>query len=293
MRDAGAGVDGGAVAGIPPAATSRSGRTKSSGIAVGLHVGRTIRHGGARMAETPTIVFADGAAKGNPGPGGWGVIVVTSAGEVHELGGGERHTTNNRMELTAALEALRHLGSGSGPVAVYTDSAYVIRGIRDWIHNWRRRGWRSSTGSDVLNRDLWEALAAAEQRTGDVTWHYVPGHSGVPGNERADEIADAWAVGKRPALYRGPLIRYAVAVHDIPDDTRVPERSSGTRSSARRSAPHSYLSLVDGQPARHATWAECERRVKGRSGARFKKAMTAAEEEAILRSWGFSPDDVA
>jgi ribonuclease HI len=245
------------------------------------------------MAEEATIVFADGAAKGNPGPGGWGAIVVMPDGEVTELGGGARHTTNNRMELTAAIEALRHVGTSRGPVAVHTDSSYVIRGIREWIHNWRRRGWRSASGGDVLNRDLWEALAAVAERTGDVSWHYVPGHRGIPGNERADEIADAHAAGRRPVLYRGPLIRYGIPVLDVPDDTRVPARRSGTRTSARRTAPHSYLSLVDGRPARHATWTECERRVKGRSGARFKKAMTAAEEEAILRGWGFSPDDLA
>jgi ribonuclease HI len=244
------------------------------------------------MAEMPTVVFADGAAKGNPGPGGWGAIVVTPAGQVTELGGGARHTTNNRMELTAAIEALRHVHSSPGPVAVHTDSAYVIRGIREWIHGWRRRGWRTAQGGDVVNRDLWETLAAAERATGPVAWHYVAGHSGIPGNERADEIANAFATGRRPTLYRGPLVRYDVAVLDVPDDTSVPERRAGAAPRGRRAAPHSYLSLVDGRPARHPTWAECERRVKGRSGARFKKAMSAEEEAAILRSWGFSTADL-
>ena len=237
----------------------------------------------------PIVVFADGAAKGNPGPGGWGAVVVTPDGRVTELGGAERHTTNNRMELTAVIEALRSLGAPQLPVAVHTDSAYVIRGIREWIHGWRRRGWRTAAGGDVLNRDLWEKLATLAARM-NVTWHYVAGHSGVPGNERVDEIATAFAEGRRPTLYRGPLIRYAVPVLDIPDDTAVPARSS--RSAGRKAAPYSYLSLVDGKPARHATWAECERRVKGRSGALCKKAMSAADEDAILRSWGFSPRDV-
>jgi ribonuclease HI len=243
--------------------------------------------------EPETVVFADGAAKGNPGPGGWGAIVVTPAGEVTELGGRAAHTTNNRMELTAAIEALRHVGAAPGRVAVHTDSTYVLRGIREWIHAWRRSGWRTRDGRDVQNRDLWEALAAAAARAGDVAWHYVRGHRGIPGNERVDAIANAFAAGKRPQLYRGPLVRYDVAVHDVPEDTRVPARTPGAASSGRRAAPHSYLSLVDGRPARHATWPECERRVKGRSGARFKKAMSAADEEAILRSWGFGPDDVA
>ncbi len=244
------------------------------------------------MAEMPTVVFADGAAKGNPGPGGWGAVVVTPDGQVTELGGGERHTTNNRMELTAAIEALRHVGPTTHEVALYTDSTYVIRGIREWIHAWRRRGWRTADGGDVVNRDLWEALAAAERRVGRVTWHYVRGHAGVPGNERVDEIANTFAAGRRPALYRGPLVRYGVAVLDLPDDTRPPPRSSAARSRSRAATPYSYLSVVDGRPARHATWAECERRVKGRSGARFKKAMTPDEEAAILRAWGFAPEDV-
>jgi ribonuclease HI len=244
------------------------------------------------MAELPTIVFADGAAKGNPGPGGWGAIVVTPGGHVTELGGAEGHTTNNRMELTAVIEALRYVGASEGPIAVHTDSTYVIRGIREWIHGWRRRGWRTAEGGDVLNRDIWETLANVEKRAGKVEWHFVRGHQGIPGNERVDEIANANAAGKRPELYRGPLVRYDVAVMDIPEDTRVPARKSGGSSGGKKSAPHSYLSVVDGRPARHATWAECERRVKGRSGARFKKAMSAAEESAILRDWGFSSDDL-
>src|SRR2546426_5075681 len=156
------------------------------------------------MAEMSTVVFADGAAKGNPGPGGWGAIVVTPDGQVTELGGGTRHTTNNRMELTAAIEALQHVGAAGGPVAVHTDSTYVIRGIQQWIHGWRRRGWRTAAGGDVSNRDLWEALAAVAGRMEALEWHYVRGHHGVAGNERADEIANAHAAGRRPALYRGP-----------------------------------------------------------------------------------------
>lgn len=245
------------------------------------------------MADMPHVLFADGAAKGNPGPGGWGVVLVTATGEVSELGGRERHTTNNRMELTAAIEALRALRGRPGEVALHTDSTYVIRGIREWIHGWRRRGWRTADGKDVLNRDLWETLAgldAGRAATGKVAWHYVRGHTGVPGNERVDEIADAFATGQRPTLYHGPLIRYGVAVLDLPEDRALPARAPGARGA--KAKPHSYLSLVDGRPARHATWAECERRVKGRSGARFKKAMSAAEEATILRGWGVSPDDL-
>ena len=117
------------------------------------------------MSEMPIVAFADGAAKGNPGPGGWGAIVVGPSGEVTELGGRVAHTTNNRMEMTAVIEALRRVRDVPGPVAMHTDSTYVIRGIREWIHAWRRRGWKTIEGKDVVNRDLWEELAARPGRS--------------------------------------------------------------------------------------------------------------------------------
>ena len=238
-------------------------------------------------ATPPLVVFTDGAAKGNPGPGGWGAIIATADGRVTELGGGSRHTTNNQMELTAVIEALRHLRTTAGTIALHTDSTYVIRGITEWIRGWRRRGWTTADGKPVLNRDLWEALAelVAARGRGGIAWHYVRGHTAVPGNERADEIAVAFAAGQRPDLYDGPLLRYPIAIHDVPEDTSLPARSDRNSRSAKAPA-YSYLSLVNGQPMRHTTWADCERRVKGVSGARFKKAMSAAEESAILAAWG-------
>jgi len=238
----------------------------------------------------PIIVFTDGAAKGNPGPGGWGVVIVTPAGQVTELGArAAGTTTNNRMELTGAIEALAELESVPGPVAIYTDSTYVIQGIGAWIFGWRKRGWKTATGGDVLNRDLWEQLDSlvSARGKGSVKWHYVRGHAGTPGNERVDEIADGLAQGLPITLYRGPLIGYECAVLDLPSETSVPARSSSNGSGASRSkAPaYSYLSVVDGEFARHTTWAECERRVKGRAGARFKKAMSQADEAAIRREW--------
>lgn len=239
-------------------------------------------------------MFTDGAAKGNPGPGGWGAVIVTPAGEVTELGGrAAETTTNNRMELTAAIKALSALRGTPESVAIYTDSTYVIQGIRAWIFGWRKRGWKTAGGADVLNRDLWEQLDAlvAARGKGAVQWHYVRGHSGIPGNERVDEIADGLAHGREIALYRGPLIGYPCAVLDLPSDTIVPRRPAtpGGRGDARSKAPYSYLSVVDGELARHATWADCERRVKGRSGARFRKAMSPADEAAILRDWRIEP----
>jgi ribonuclease HI len=247
------------------------------------------------MTGHPIVVFTDGAAKGNPGPGGWGAVIVTPAGDVTELGAGAAETTtNNRMELTGAIKALSELRGVPGAVAIYTDSTYLIQGIRAWIFGWRQRGWKTATGGDVLNRDLWEQLddLVAARGRGTVAWHYVRGHAGTPGNERVDEIADGLAQGRAITLYRGPLIGYACAILDLPSDTSAPRRTpvAGGRGDSRSKAPYSYLSVVDGQLARHATWADCERRVKGRAGARFKKAMSQADEAAILRDWGIGPD---
>lgn len=245
-----------------------------------------------RAAEQPIVVFADGAAKGNPGPGGWGAVTVTPNGEVTELGGGSAHTTNNRMELAGVIEALGHLRERPGRVALYTDSTYVIRGITQWLRGWRRRDWKTATGTPVLNRAQWEALAAlvaTRGRAGAISWHYVRGHTGVPGNERVDAIADGHATGRHVPLYHGPLLRYPIAVLDVPADTHLPEPRPG--GAAKPKAAFSYLSLVDGQLVRHATWAECERRVKGRSGARFRKAASAVDEATILLAWGVSPEE--
>ena len=242
----------------------------------------------------PIVVFTDGAAKGNPGPGGWGVVVVTPDGQVTELGGYAAHSTNNRMELTGAINGLAEIQGMPGPVAVYTDSTYVIKGIREWIWAWRKRGWQTATGGEVMNRDLWERLGtlADARGRGGIAWHYVRGHVGTPGNERVDAIADGLAQQREVVLYRGPLDGYPLAVLDLPDDTSVPVRSASAGSSSKGKPAHSYLSVVDGQATRHATWADCERRVKGRSGARFKKAMSAADEVAILRGWNIDPDSL-
>ncbi|MEP7118114.1 MAG: ribonuclease HI [Acidobacteriota bacterium] len=249
------------------------------------------------MKEQPIVVFTDGASKGNPGPGGWGVVIVTPGGDVAELGGGAPLTTNNKMELTGAIQALTRLRGTSGPVSVYTDSTYVIQGIEQWVHNWRRRGWKTATGGEVANRDLWESLweLTTERGARTIAWHYVRGHVGTPGNERVDEIADAFATLKRVALYDGPLLSYGLPILDLPDDTSVPARSKPVAGSSGKSAKgpaYSYLSLVDGTPMRHATWAECERRVKGRSGARFKKAMSATDQADILSAWNVDPRDL-
>ena len=131
--------------------------------------------------------FTDGACRGNPGPGGWGVV-LRAGSNVKELFGGDPATTNNRMELRAAIEALTALKQPC-KVDLYTDSVYVRSGIMEWLPAWRARGWRTADKKPVKNQDLWEALSAQAARH-DVTWHWVKGHSGHPENERADELAN-------------------------------------------------------------------------------------------------------
>lgn len=131
--------------------------------------------------------FTDGACRGNPGPGGWGVVLSYN-GHVRELCGGEADTTNNRMEITAAIRALEALRERCR-VRVFTDSTYVKNGITQWLPNWRRRGWRTAGRKPVKNQDLWQDLASMTDRH-EVSWHWVKGHAGHPGNERADRLAN-------------------------------------------------------------------------------------------------------
>jgi len=141
---------------------------------------------GAMETGSNVEIFTDGACSGNPGPGGWGAILRWN-GEERELSGGEADTTNNRMELTAAIEALNALRR-TVRIDLYTDSTYVKDGITKWIHGWKAKGWKTASRKPVKNQDLWRALdeALAEHH---VTWHWVKGHSGHPENERADALA--------------------------------------------------------------------------------------------------------
>lgn len=140
-------------------------------------------------------IYSDGACEGNPGPGGWGVLIVEGDRRI-ELAGGESATTNNRMELTAAVEALRAT-EGAPMVTLYTDSQYLKLGITEWIRAWKRNGWRTADRKPVKNQDLWQALdaLAAGRR---IDWRWVRGHAGDPGNERADALARAAIADIRP-----------------------------------------------------------------------------------------------
>lgn len=236
------------------------------------------------MANDKVIVFTDGACSGNPGPGGWGAVLVSPLGKVVELGGAEGHTTNNRMELTAAAEALNALAKvkslSTREIRLYTDSQYVIKGITQWIHGWRKRDWKNQEGEDVSNRDLWEKLDEAA-KSFRVEWLYVPGHEGYPGNERCDQIAVAFSKGGAAVLYNGPRTEYRVDVNRVPNPSPLPDPARKAKKGAV-----TYLSYVDGKLNRDSDWKSCEARVKGRHGVKFKKVQSPEEEEAILKSWG-------
>jgi ribonuclease HI len=148
-------------------------------------------------------IFTDGSSRGNPGPGGWGAI-VSAKDEVRELGGREDNTTNNRMELSAAINALVYVDENDigTDVLVHTDSKYVIKGITSWVSGWKRNGWKTANKTDVINRDLWEALSFVSSGL-SIKWKYVEGHAGHPGNERCDQIATSFADNVVTQLYHG------------------------------------------------------------------------------------------
>jgi ribonuclease HI len=221
------------------------------------------------------IIFTDGACSGNPGPGGWASIVAFN-GQVIELGGSDSATTNNRMEMLASIRALQYASSADMPFIVYTDSKYVIDGVTKWSHQWRRNGWKTGAGDEVKNRDLWMELIESAQAL-KLTWVYVAGHSGIPGNERVDELAVAFSKNENVELFEGPLKDYPVSLEVSPTPV-----SKGVKIE-----PY-YLSYVDSQIFRDKTWDQCKARVSGRRGAKYKKIKNTQEEADTLKLWGLA-----
>ena len=283
--------------------------------------------------ESGHIIFTAGSSLGNPGPGGWAAIILlqnkSGRGRVFELGGRDKHTTNNRMELMALIEGLQRLAmlqgwteiqglalrinpqgqtlsqiqSGTlrinpkgstlylGDLTIYIDSSYVHKGATMWSHGWMKNGWQTKAKKDVENRDLWETLLPLleeRKKFGRIIWKHIPGHSGIAGNERADEIATGFAKGDDVELFEGDLENYSIDILNTAIDDDVALKRGATRAHSRAKA-HSYLSLVNGKVVRHTTWADCEKRVKGKAGARYKKALSIEDEKQILKMWGVHP----
>jgi ribonuclease HI len=244
------------------------------------------------------IAFCDGACSGNPGPGGWAALIWSvDSNQIWELGGGEDSTTNNRMEMTAALKALQFFqtqaNSSKDVLWLLSDSSYVVRGIEDWVPNWKARGWQKSDGEAVANVDLWKQLEAEAADVEKLKLVHIMGHSGVAENERVDEIAVAFSKKTSIKLFSGVKKDYPVAgffnlrgatvavwAKQIKDASQSgPKKKS---SSTPKGPGTYYVSVVKGEIQTHADWADCEKRVKGTSGARFKKVKNKEGEESFL-----------
>lgn len=221
-------------------------------------------------------IYCDGSSIGNPGPGGWGAV-ISNGRQVKELGGFEADTTNNRMELTAAVESLRAL-RGASSVTLHTDSSYVINGITKWVRGWLHNDWQTKEKKDVLNKDLWQELIQVTAKH-KVVWEHVRGHAGVRLNERVDILANGYARRKETILFSGTEVKYQEFLESMP-------KARVVRSwSAKNKKAYSYVSSVDGKVMAHTTWVECEKRVKGKKGVKYKKVFSKEEEVSLMSRW--------
>lgn len=234
-------------------------------------------------------IYTDGACSGNPGPGGYGSIIILDDNYVEELGDRSASTTNNRMELSAVIEALRkvkHLAKSVDQVDVYTDSVYVIKGITQWVFGWLKNNWKNAEDSEVVNQDLWKDLHQLVQLfPKKIKWSYVRGHNGDDGNERCDKIAVAFSKNDFVQLYSGDSKSYIFDVKKSPKVEPLPEGSWSKKDTSKKSW---YISYVNGSMFKDDTWSACEARVKGRSGAKFKKVSSIEEEKEVLSKWGYN-----
>jgi len=232
--------------------------------------------------------FTDGAASGNPGPAGWGAVMYKpqnkkhktqskdQGGYVQEIGGPIEDGTNNEAELTAAINVLKEVKNKSvETVTVYTDSSYLIDGATGWVYGWQKNGWKTQSGDSVKNQDLWKQIADLQTDL-SVNFEKVSGHAGVPANERADDIATDFAKRLDPNLYAGAVGDYAVSLK--PQTQEISDRPV-------------YLSCVDGVVKRHASWADCKKRVDGQD-AQYRKVQTKQQKQEVLDGWNKTVDDI-
>lgn len=232
--------------------------------------------------EKKITIFTDGAAKGNPGRGGFGAV-ISYEDTVFEIGAYKEHTTNNEMELKAVIEALKAIVGKGKSVAIYTDSKYVVEGSKGWIFGWNKNGWKTKAETDVLNKELWQELLPLLGKV-NIEWHKVPGHVGIIGNERADTIASDFAEKKNVVLYKGPQSGYGFNIADTSyDEVKAKDRSDARKRQAQKA--YSYISMVDKVIQTHQTWTECESRVKGKKGVKFKKSLDAKDEKQIIKDF--------
>ena len=230
------------------------------------------------------IIYTDGASRGNPGPGGWGAVILAD-GYVMEIAGSAKRATNNQMELQAVLEVLKDSGSRSykGDIVVYSDSAYVVNGLNSWVYGWEKKGWVTMQKTPVENKDVWQELLVLLKEYGDrLAIAKVKGHGGELYNERCDELAVAAALGKKETHFKGTFKEYESFLKQI----GTTEKKAAPKKKKSSDAPaYSYVSLVHGKVYTDKTWALCEKRVKGVKGAKYKKVFSKQEEQELIALW--------
>lgn len=247
------------------------------------------------MKSHSIIIYTDGSSLGNPGPGGYGcVLVFLESDRVVELGGYAHETTNNKMELTAIITALNYLKknhvSPDTKIVIHTDSSYAINGITKWIFGWIKNNWITSTKAPVLNAELWKELMQLTQYFKNINFDHVRGHAGIWGNERCDMIATSFSSKKSIDLFNGELLAYdpRVLAKSFSDAKKrhhheeVPvSQKNKTKNSGKA---YSYVALVNGKIQVFSDWESCKAVVHGRS-AKYKKALSQQDEDALIREW--------
>jgi ribonuclease HI len=237
------------------------------------------------------VIYTDGASRGNPGPGGWGAVILVD-GYAMEIAGSAKKATNNQMELQAVLEVLSDSATRAhnGPIVVFSDSAYVVNGLNSWIWGWEKKGWITSTKTPVENKEIWVKLLSLLKELGSkLTVAKVKGHGGELYNERCDELAVSAALGlsaqagKKENHFKGSQKDYDKFLIDI--GTTAKKASPKKKKSKETGPAYSYVSMVGGKVYADKTWAECEARVKGKKGAKYKKVFSKAEETSLVQDY--------
>jgi ribonuclease HI len=244
------------------------------------------------MKKNEIIIYTDGSSLGNPGPGGWGAVVSINNEKIIEIGGRENESTNNRMEITAAIEALHLVEKRkieSKTIIIHTDSSYLLNGITLWIYAWVKNNWKTKLGDSVLNKDLWEILYKVHSNLKnkyEIEWVKVSGHKGVHLNERCDEIATGFSSQSLPILFTGNLKDYerlfGVSLEDHKGEKTKIKKVFKKDSKEKA---YSYVSMISGKIFVDKTWDACEKRVKGKSGAKYKKVFSKEEEKELIGLW--------
>ncbi len=236
-------------------------------------------------------IYTDGSARGNPGPAGWGSVIIDhTKGSVVELGGRFDLATNNRMELLALHDTLAYIEAKKlyeTPIVIFIDSTYVLKGVTMWMYGWERNEWKTASGGDVLNQDLWQEiffLAFRLKRLVNIKFEKIAGHAGEFGNEMADRVATSFADKKPTLLFKGALSDYQ-KLGDAYLAELKPKKGGGSISTSKTGKAYSYVSCVSGVVHTDKDWSSCEARVKGKKGARYKKVFSSDEEAQVIHEF--------